>query len=97
MVWFGVVRAPTQSPSEVEFDDWDGDKAATNEEKHGVSFDEAMTCWLSEPETERRGYPVAGEERFVRIGWSTEGRKLMVVYCLRNGLVRIISARVVDR
>lgn len=75
---------PDDLPAELEFDDWDVEKAAANEAKHGVSFDEAMTCWLSDPESVTRGYPVSGEERFVLVGWSCQGRKLRVVYCLRG-------------
>jgi len=57
--------------------EWDENKAAANERKHGVTFVEAMTAFLDEhgiaaPDTERPG-------RFVLIGMSRALRVLFVV------------------
>jgi len=75
---------------------WDPQKARSNQQKHGVSFEEAQTAFLDEqalvledPE------PDDPEERFVLLGLSSSIRLLLVCHCLREGgdLVRIISAR----
>ncbi len=73
--------------------EWDDAKAESNFAAHGVSFDMARGVfkdffaveWLDE----RMSY---GEDRFVIIGM-VEGRLLCVAYTLRNGKIRIISAR----
>jgi uncharacterized DUF497 family protein len=63
---------------------WDPDKAASNEEKHGVSF-EAATAFgdplsLMIPDPDRSD----DEERFVLLGESYAGRLLMVVHTDRE-------------
>lgn len=84
-----------ESPAErVEHFSWDDAKAANNLEKHGVSFDEALTCWDQEADLEQRGNIVGGEPRWVRFGWSTAGRRLLVIYSRpKPGEIRIITAR----
>jgi uncharacterized DUF497 family protein len=56
--------------------EWDPNKAATNVDKHGVSFDEASTIFgdplsvtIADPE-----HSAPGDERFVTIGRSPSGR-----------------------
>lgn len=75
---------------------WDPRKARSNEQKHGVSFEEAQTVFfdehgllLEDPD------PDDPEERFVLIGLSSALRLLLVCHCLREGgeSIRIISAR----
>jgi uncharacterized protein len=77
----------------VEFE-WDANKAATNLEKHGVSFPEAMGVF-GDPLEVTIWDPVhsGGEARFVSIGLSEAGRLLVVAYTEREGRIRIISAR----
>jgi uncharacterized DUF497 family protein len=74
--------------------EWDGRKATRNQQKHGVSFEEAATVftnplalifddeWHSET-----------EEREIIIGHSIDGRLLVVSFTARNDTIRIISAR----
>jgi uncharacterized DUF497 family protein len=52
--------------------EWDPAKAADNERKHGVSFDEAKTVFL-DPFAETFDHPdhSADERRFITIGAST--------------------------
>ena len=82
---------------------WDAGKALKNYEKHGVPFEEASTVfndpdgldWGDSEHTDT-------ELRWKRLGFSTEGRILLVVYTLRrlkNGTetIRIISARQASR
>ena len=81
--------------SSVKDDDfeWDEAKAAENYAVHGVTFDTAKRVFADpfaiEHLDDRYDY---GEERFVIIG-IVDGRLLFVVYTLRNGTIRIISAR----
>lgn len=71
---------------------WDARKAASNLEKHGVSFPEATTAFEDPlgayyPDTLR-------EDRFILIGYSRQQRLLYVVHAeVRREVVRIISAR----
>jgi uncharacterized DUF497 family protein len=75
--------------------EWDEEKAESNIEKHGVSFEEASTVF---------GDPLSltiydeihsiTEDRYIDIGQSTQQRILVVVYTERDDRIRIISARV---
>lgn len=77
----------------MEFE-WNPGKAAANERKHEVSFDEAMTVFadwqsLTIPD------PAHSEEedRFIILGASSWARVLVVSHTHRAQNVRIISAR----
>ena len=77
----------------MEFE-WDADKAASNLDKHGVSFAEAMTVFgdpleitIADPDHSE------SEFRFLSIGLSALGRLLVVAYTEREGRTRIINAR----
>ena len=77
----------------MEFE-WDAAKAASNRQKHGVSFEEAMTVF-ADPNASTffdRAHSGA-EERYITIGISDKGRLLVVSHTERNGKTRIISAR----
>jgi uncharacterized protein len=85
--------------SELNFE-WDGNKAAINEKKHGVSFAEARTVFFDErarliddPDHS------TSEERFLILGLSNQLRLLIVAHCYRSqdGIIRIISARKATR
>jgi len=72
--------------------EWDPRKAATNQRKHGVSFDEAQSAFGDE----RGAYfpDKLHEDRFIFIGYSSQQRLLYVVHAeVRSDVVRIISAR----
>jgi uncharacterized protein len=82
--------------------EWDPRKAASNEAKHGVSFDEAVTVFLDEnaldgPDLEHSG----AEDRHRRLGRAISRRVLMVVYKRRSAghaeTIRVISARRASR
>lgn len=80
--------------------DWDPRKAEANANKHGASFDEAVTIFLDEdapdgPDLEHSG----SEVRFRRLGRSIEERLLMVVHTEGHEpcRIRIISARRASR
>jgi uncharacterized protein len=74
--------------------EWDEEKALTNVEKHGVSFDEASTVFADDFSLtlydERHS---TYEDRYIDIGTSINNRLLVVVYTERTERIRIISAR----
>ncbi len=74
--------------------EWDAGKAAANQRKHGISFDEATTVFLDplaltfpDPDHEPE------EHREVTIGHTISERIVFVSHCERGKRVRIISAR----
>jgi uncharacterized DUF497 family protein len=77
---------------------WNERKAAASRRKHGVSFEEAETCFddplgvdYEDPD------PGLTERRAVRRAYSSRERLLVVVYAEHDGSVRIISARKATR
>ena len=77
---------------------WDPAKAATNLRKHGVSFQEAATVFedaLSatyfDPDHSTQ------ESRYITVGVSRSGRRLIVAPTDRGESIRIISARKTTR
>jgi uncharacterized DUF497 family protein len=84
--------------SELVFE-WDEKKNASNQRKHGVSFDEAKTAFTDQfarliPDPDHSH----DEDRFVLVGTSIHSRLLVVCHCIREGeSIRIISARKANR
>lgn len=81
--------------NEISFD-WDDQKAQQNEQKHGVSFEEAQTVFYDEnarlsydPDHSRH------EDRYILLGMSSLVRVLVVCHVYGQGdeSIRIISAR----
>lgn len=79
----------------MEFE-WDDNKAETNYRKHKVRFSEAVTIWhdensleMSDPEHSEK------EERWIRLGFSSHARILLVVFVekVEGKTIRIVSAR----
>ncbi|MBI4633332.1 MAG: BrnT family toxin [Deltaproteobacteria bacterium] len=74
--------------------EWDKDKERRNIKKHAISFDEAVTVFYD---------PLAAtfadldhskeEERFITIGYSSQGRLFVISHAEREDAIRIISAR----
>ena len=78
--------------------EWDDQKAASNLQKHGVSFDEAVSAFgdalaLTFSDT----YHAEVEERSRTYGLSNKERLLVVVHTERRNSIRIISARKATR
>ena len=75
---------------------WDPGKAQTNEEKHGVTFDEATTVFFDEEAIliDDPDHSV-DEDRFLLLGLSSQIRLLTVCHCVREEetTIRLISAR----
>jgi uncharacterized DUF497 family protein len=78
--------------------EWDEEKARSNVEKHGVSFEEAATVF-SDALSLTIDDPLHSfdEQRFVTIGESAEQEILVVVHTERDNQIRIISAREATR
>lgn len=74
--------------------EWSEAKVKSNFEKHWVWFSEAQTVWADAHSVEFF-YPDHSdrEDRFIRLGRSSGGRLLLVVFCERRDTVRIIGAR----
>jgi uncharacterized DUF497 family protein len=78
--------------------EWDDQKAASNLQKHGVSFDEAVSVFgdgqaLTFPDTDHSEV----EDRSRTYGVSNKTRLLVVVHTERRHGIRIISARKATR
>ena len=76
---------------------WDPGKARTNEQKHGVSFEEAVTVFRDEEAIliDDPDHSV-DEDRFLLLGLSSQIRLLTVCHCVREDdgdVIRVISAR----
>lgn len=73
--------------------EWDPAKAASNERKHGTPFDAAVDVFL---DIGRTDFDVTrdgdGEPRRKVVG-KVAGRMISLVYTVRDGRVRVISAR----
>lgn len=78
--------------------EWDERKAASNEQKHGVPFDEAATAF-GDPLSLTIPDPLHSEDedRFVLIGETFRGRLVVVVHTARGDNLRLISARPATR
>lgn len=78
---------------ELEFE-WDPEKEASNLHKHGVSFHEGATVFgdplsWTFPDPDHS----VGEQRFLTIGVSAQGKTLVVSHADRGIKTRIINAR----
>lgn len=74
--------------------EWDRDKARQNHKKHGITFDEAVTVFY-DPLSATFDDPdhSVGERRLITIGFSAQGRLMVVCHTERGTAVRIINAR----
>ena len=82
--------------------EWDPRKAQANTEKHGVTFDEAVTIFVDANALDGPDLSHSrAETRLRRLGRSVEGRVLTVVYTWRSTghaeTIRLISARRASR
>ena len=74
--------------------EWDREKARANRRKHRVSFEDALTVFLDplaatfdDPEHSH------DEHRMLTVGFSSDGRLLVVCHTERGGVLRLIGAR----
>ncbi|MBL3527057.1 MAG: BrnT family toxin [gamma proteobacterium endosymbiont of Lamellibrachia anaximandri] len=79
--------------------EWDEAKNASNQKKHGISFNEAKSVFSDElgrliPDPDHS----ENEERFILMGISHKNKLLTVCHCERKtNTIRIISARKADK
>ncbi len=83
---------------DIDFD-WDQDKAKSNLQKHGITFEEAATV-MRDPRAMNMFDPdhSESEDRWITLGISSLGRLLIVCHTFKEGpdalvTVRIYSAR----
>ena len=76
--------------------EWDENKNSSNINKHGVTFEEAISVFFDEnalliydPDHSNQ------EDRFIILGYSARANLLVVCHCYRQNeeIIRIISAR----
>ena len=77
--------------------EWDDDKAQTNIEKHGVTFEEAAEVFFDPFHQTGDASVTDSEERDFIIGYTFSQHLLLAVYTERNDRTRIISARPTTR
>jgi uncharacterized DUF497 family protein len=81
----------------VEFE-WHAGKAAENLQKHGVTFEEALTVFGDPPaSTIPDPDHSLGEQRFVTVGLASSQRLVVVCHTDRGDSIRLISARRANR
>jgi uncharacterized DUF497 family protein len=82
---------------------WDPQKAIANFDKHGISFEESATIFTDSLGLDWEDLTHASQEkRYKRLGKSSQGNILLVVYTVRRTkdekeTIRIISARWASR
>ncbi len=76
---------------------YDPAKAAGNLKKHGASFADAEGVFYDPLAIHRLDPDSENEERYVAVGMGSAGKVLIVVYTLRGGEIRLISARPATR
>ena len=79
----------------MEFE-WDIKKDRANQRKHGISFSLAALVFSDENRKERLDETSIEEERWITVGL-VDGEEVVVVYTIRDGVTRLISARGADR
>jgi uncharacterized protein len=78
--------------------EWDLKKALSNMRKHKVSFEEAATA-MKDPMSATGADPdhSISEDRFITFGVSSQGRFLVISHTDKDGVIRIISARIASK
>ena len=74
--------------------DWDGGNVYKNEKKHGLNYKLIEEVFFNEPLLIIEDFLHSHEEcRCVAFGHDNQNSKIMVVFTVRDGLIRVISAR----
>jgi uncharacterized protein len=77
---------------------WDEGNAEKNWIKHRVTREECEQLFRREPLLVEPDDDHSGREaRYFALGWTEEGRRLAVVFTVRGEMIRVISARPMDR
>lgn len=78
--------------------EWDEEKADANERKHQIHFHEGATIF-DDPHIATMHDPdhSADEHRYLSVGYSSQGRLLLVCYTEHGDNIRLISCRKATR
>jgi uncharacterized DUF497 family protein len=78
--------------------DWDDSNVQKNWDRHRVTPAEAEDIFFNEPLVVRSdvGHSKT-EKRYYALGQTSTGRRLFVVFTVRRKLIRVISARDINR
>ena len=78
--------------------DWDNGNLSKNWEKHKVAYWECEQIFFNRPRMAARDEKHSNQEtRFYALGKTDFNRKLFVVFTMRNKLIRVVSARDMNR
>jgi uncharacterized protein len=78
--------------------DWDDANTQKNWERHQVTPEEAEDVFFHKPVVVRSDVAHSkGERRYYALGQTGAGRRLFVVFTVRRKLIRVISARDMNR
>ena len=77
---------------------WDDANAYTNWERHRVTPEEAEDVFFNEPLVVRSDLRHSTrEKRYYALGQTSSGRRLFIAFPIRGSLLRVISARDMNR
>ena len=77
---------------------WDAGNSGKNEERHGVSDSECEQVFFQRPIRIAPDLEHSlDESRYAALGKTAAGRRLTVVFTVRDSLIRVISARPMSR
>ncbi|HLH15859.1 MAG TPA: BrnT family toxin [Bryobacteraceae bacterium] len=78
--------------------DWDEGNVDKNWDKHRVTSDEAEDVFFNEPLVVRSDTAHSPrEKRYFALGQTGQGRRLFLAFTIRRTLIRVISARDMNR
>ena len=78
--------------------DWDQDNAEKNWTSHRVTPEEAEDVFFNDPLIIRSDVRHSREEkRYYALGQTSTGRRLFIAFTIRHRLIRMISARDMNR
>jgi len=78
--------------------DWDDGNIYKNENKHGLNYKVIEEIFFNEPLLIVEDFSHShGECRCVAFGQDNNHHKIMVVFAVRDGLIRVISARTMTK
>ncbi len=78
--------------------EWDEQKATLNFQKHGITFEEAKTVFVDSLAYIFDAQWHSGrEQREIIIGHDDKNRLMLVCFTERNGIIRIINARLATK
>lgn len=77
---------------------WDSGNADKNQLKHNVSQAEAEQAFFNEPLIVKEDPKHSSvEPRYYALGQTSIGRRLFIVFTIRDNMIRVISARDMNR